>query len=230
MKPDTTLGAAPLLSVVIPVGPGEQAWTALLDDLDRLPDGSEIILVATAGGIPAGANVHAGPVRWIDAATGRARQLNAGVGVARHNLVWLLHADSRLPAQSLAQLLARPPQPDELVYFDLRFADGPALMWLNTLGTWLRSRVLRMPFGDQGFVLHRRALLRLGGFDPRLDSGEDHALVWRARHAGMRLRALGVPILTSARKYGRAGWWRTTLHHLRLSWRQARQFRRKDWR
>lgn len=200
----------------------------MLNDLDRLPDGSEIILVATAGGIPAGANVHAGPVRWIEAPAGRACQLNAGAGVARHPVVWLLHADSRLPAHSLSRLLARPPQPDELVYFDLRFADGPALMWLNTLGAWLRSRVLRMPFGDQGFVLHRRSLLRLGGFDPRLDSGEDHALVWQARHAGMRLRALGAPILTSARKYSTEGWWRTTLLHLRLSWRQARQFRRRD--
>lgn len=222
--------AAPPLSVVVPVGPGETAWVALLGDLHGLPDGSEVVLVAATGdGQATGTGEHGAPgCHWIRAPAGRASQLNAGVAAARHRLLCLLHADSRLPATSLQRLLAQPPGRDEIAYFDLRFTDGPALMSLNATGAWVRSRVLGMPFGDQGFVLHREAFDRLGGFDPRLDCGEDHDLVWRARRHGMRLKPLRVPILTSARKYARDGWWTTTARHLTLTWRQARRFSRHE--
>lgn len=218
----------PPLSVVVPLGPGETAWRELMADLEALPAGSEVILVAAAGDLQ-DTTVQRSTVparRWIQAPAGRASQLNAGVAAARHPLLCLLHADSRLPAGSLRRLADSLPGRNELAYFDLRFTDGPALMWLNTLGAWIRSRWLGMPFGDQGFVLDRRDFHRLGGFDPQLACGEDHALVWRARRSGLRLKALRAPILTSARKYARDGWWTTTARHLTLTWRQARRFRR----
>ena len=56
--------------------------------------------------------------------------------------------------------------------------DGLA-MQLNAAGANLRSRWLGLPFGDQGLVLPRASFERLGGFDPALRYGEDHALVWR---------------------------------------------------
>lgn len=215
------------LSVIIPVGPGDAAWRDLLGDLSALPASCEVLLVGTAGETAPSLDTQApGHVRWLQAPIGRASQLNAGVAAARNGVVWLLHADTRLSPGTLERMLERLPGSNELAYFDLHFSDGPPLMALNAAGAWLRSRIGRMPFGDQGFVIHRRSLLRLGGFDASVGRGEDHALVWSARRAGMRLKPVGCSLSTSARRYVEHGWWRTTLSHLWLTARQARRFSR----
>jgi GT2 family glycosyltransferase len=73
-------------------------------------------------------------------------------------------------------------------------------------------------------MLPRGLFTRLGGFDEDLESGEDHALVWAVRRAGVSLVALDAAIYTSARRYAEKGWLRTTLRHLRMSVQQARAF------
>lgn len=216
------------LSVVVPVGPGDLAWRALLGDLATLRDGAELICVATPGGRPHdfaaqdyGLDV---PTRWLEQRTGRARQQNAGAAAARGDMLWFLHADSRLPAASVAAA-QRFAGREALGYFDLGYCDdGPTLVRLNALGAWLRSRWLGLPFGDQGLMLPRQLFHALGGFDESLAAGEDHALVWAARRARIPLVPLGAPLKTSARRYAEHGWWRTTWRNARLTIAQARRF------
>lgn len=219
------------LSVIVPVGPGDASWRALLPDLVTLPDHTEICLVATAGQTPADFCAHAFgltcAVRWTEAAAGRASQLNAGATLARGSVLWFVHADSRVGADALAALRGFVARPYGLGYFDLRFLDdGPLAMRLNTVGAWIRSRWLRLPFGDQGFVLRAADFAQLGGFDARIAQGEDHALVWQARRQGIALRPLAAPLYTSARRYADHGWIRTTAHHLIHTLRQAWRFAR----
>jgi hypothetical protein len=112
--------------------------------------------------------------------------------------------------------------PGALHYFDLAFlGDGPRRCKLNALGARFRSRVLGMPFGDQGLCVRRDLFEALGGYDEAARYGEDHLLVWAARRAGVRLHPVGQRLRTSARKYGRQGWARTTARHLVLTLRQA---------
>jgi hypothetical protein len=216
------------LSVIVPVGPGEPAWRGLLGDLAVLDRGAEIILVAIAGAAPAEFDAHEYglrvPARWLEAPAGRARQQNAGAAAARGETLWFLHADSRLPAASVAKAMGFAGRP-ALGYFDLRFRDdGPQLAQLNALGAWIRSHWLGLPFGDQGLILPRRTFHALGGFDESLSAGEDHALVWAARRARIPLAPLRAPLQTSARRYAEHGWLRTTLRHARLTIAQARSF------
>lgn len=224
------------LAVVVPIGPGERAWRDLLGELTGLPPGARIVLVATAPeDLPdAGDAATAGLVAELAtlvAARGRAVQQNAGARVAGRPWLWFLHADSRLAPTTLAALAATMRRaPAGLGYFDLRFAaDGPVAVHLNVLGVMLRSRVLGLPFGDQGFFLPAAIFARLGGFDPSLSYGEDHALVWAARRAGVPLVAARAPLYTSARKYAEHGWLRTTARHVRLTavqaWHEARRAR-----
>jgi hypothetical protein len=219
------------LSVVIPVGPGDTAWQNLLSDLSILPEHAEIRLVATRGAdIPPDFSPKAygvcADVAWIASRQGRAQQLNSGIRSTRNTFIWLLHADSRcspktLPALAQALCVA----PHALGYFDLRFLpDGPWAMWLNQLGAHVRSRWLKLPFGDQGFFIARSTLDQLGGFDERLTCGEDHAWVWRARQQGVSIRSADAHLCTSARRYAQHGWVGTTWRHVRLTWQQARQF------
>lgn len=231
-------GAATLdgLTVVVPVGPGDAPTPALCAQLAALPSAVVVRVVHAEGDEHAHdiaaitASAAASGPRWdlVRAARGRASQLNAGTRGSDGPWLWFLHADcvptaATLPA--LARFIAR--GEPALGYFDLRFLDdGPALMRLNALGVWLRSHCLRLPFGDQGLVLPRAVFEKLGGFDTDLARGEDHDLVWRARRAGVPLRPVGAPLLTSARRYAEHGWAPTTAAHLRESWRQARRFSR----
>jgi GT2 family glycosyltransferase len=107
-----------------------------------------------------------------------------------------------------------------LHYFDLRF-DDRGLMRITELGVWFRSRILGIPFGDQALCLPAEAFRSLGGYDETVDQGEDHRLVRRARQAGLPLRPVGVAVFTSARKYRRQGWLRTTVRHLWLTARES---------
>lgn len=216
------------LSVIIPVGPGELAWRELLGDLAALADSAEILLVAPAGESPADfrAADHGLelPVRWLEAPRGRARQQNRGAAVARGEMLWFLHADSRVPADTV-RAAQHADAPGSIGYFDLHFHDdGPWLVRLNSVGARIRSRWLGLPFGDQGLLLPRQLFDALGRFDESLARGEDHALVWSARRAGVPLLPLGAPLFTSARRYREGGWLRTTLRHARLTVAQARAF------
>ena len=221
------------LTVVIPVGPGDSVAPELREQLRCVPRLRVRVVFARdtdAARLRAEGYATSNPAPWeiLVAAPGRASQQNLGAAGAQTAYLWFLHADSRLAPDTLpalAAFLAR----DEcsLGYFDLRFLDdGPRWMRLNAVGAWLRSRWLGLPFGDQGFVLPRDAFERLNGFDTRLSWGEDHDLVWRARRAGLPLRALNASLYTSARKYAERGWWRTTRQHVVATIRQARQFSR----
>lgn len=217
------------LRVVVPVGPGDALSPQLCTQLEALPPGSELRAVFADVADATSMRTLAG-TRWQFgiAPSGRPAQQNAGADAAGGEWLWFLHADSRL-ADNTLRALAAFVQRDELAlgYFDLRFLDdGPWLTRLNAAGAWLRSRLLGLPFGDQGLLLPRALFTTLGGFDTDLACGEDHDLVWRARHAGVPIRAVRATLYTSARKYAARGWWRTTLAHQRETWRQARRFAR----
>ena len=222
----------PLVSVIVPVGPDDDLAPVLRRQLQRLPRRFEVIEVrATRAGpamvVPA---PGAGAPDWrvCLAPAGRAGQQNHGAELARGQWLWFVHADSRLGTDAAAAAHAQAVGGQRvLAYFDLRFVPGgPRLMWLNTLGAWLRSHWLGLPFGDQGLLLRRADFMALGGFCPTLTAGEDHHLVWQARRAGLPLRGLPAPIYTSARKYARGGWGRTTGATLCATVRQARRFAR----
>lgn len=243
------------VTVVVPVGPGDAISPRLRAQLAALS--SQVRVVHAQAGpthqqappdeagartrpsgslvsddVDADADAH----RWqvIDAPRGRAAQQNAGARDASSDWLWFLHADSVLATDTvpaLARFIDANDAQDAVVvgYFDLRFIDdGPALMRLTALGVWLRSHWLGLPFGDQGLVLPRAVFERLGGFNPALDCGEDHDLVWRLRRAKVPLRPVGAALFTSARKYAERGWWSTTGWHLRETWRQVRRFSRRE--
>lgn len=215
----------PVLSIVIPAGPGDRDWAALLDDLPAGDDIERLLVLAEGDALP-----DTPPsTRMLSAPASRARQINAGLSAARGVTVWVVHADSRIDAETITSAwraatgFARGDAP-ALCWFDLAFHDGPAAMVINAFGANLRSRWFGMPFGDQGFLAPKALFETLGGFDPRVLRGEDHAFVWAARRAGLPLRRLPGRVATSARRYIEQGWWRTTREHLALSWRQRRAF------
>lgn len=206
----------PCLSIVIPVGPREDAWPKLLTRLEALADSAEIILSACGPTPPIDRST---PVRWISGPSGRAGQLNRGVAEARGSVLWLLHADSEPDAACLDAVRRFSGSGfDAIGWFDLAFSsDGPRAAAINAWGANLRSRLLELPFGDQGWVLPKSLFERLGGFDPGFGRGEDLEFIVRARRAGIPMTRLDASLRSSARRYREQGWLRTTLDHLVLT-------------
>lgn len=214
------------LSVIVPFAPRESEGGVLLDQLRVLPADCEIITVhADSPALPLPnprASRHPA-LREIHSLPGRARQMNAGAQAARGRWLWFLHADSHLGPRTLAALDTFTRNGSEaLGFFDLHYLnDGPPFTRLNAIGANLRARWLGVPFGDQGFVLPAGWFERLGRYDESVACGEDHLLAWQAHAAGLPVRRVGAPLLTSARKYAEHGWWRTTRRHLWLTLCQA---------
>lgn len=201
------------LSIVIPVGQNEDLWSELLEELlVRAPE-AEIILVGTEE-IPSNLTSSKN-VQWLTSEKGRARQLNCGAAKATRDYLWFLHADSRLSERAIEALQHSLQEREGLHFFDLKFSgDGPRWMFLNSWGTWFRSNILGLPFGDQGFCLSRKLFGELSGFDESLPFAEDYDFVWKIKSRGAGICSTGASLYTSARKYHERGWGRTTLNHL----------------
>jgi hypothetical protein len=101
--------------------------------------------------------------------------------------------------------------PDRAGYFRfaLNSADRRARR-LEHFVAW-RCRVLALPYGDQGLLVHRDLLRSVGGVRP-LPLMEDVDLVRRLGRR--RLVALDAAAITSAAKWERDGWLRRSARNL----------------
>ena len=219
---------SPAFSVIIPLSRNDQSWRSLCSCLLLLPENCEVIfirpqrLAKNEQGFLSLLKKHIS-VLWLTGRQHRGSQMNLGAKYASKPFLWFLHGDSRFGPDAVSGLqksLVR--QPGSLHYFDLQFLnDGPALVCLNQWMANFRSQGLGVPFGDQGFCLSKDMFNRLGTFDTRCRYGEDHLLVWAARCLGVPLQPVGVSLQTSARKYKKNGWMKTTAGHFVKTWTQA---------
>ncbi len=152
--------------------------------------------------------------RVIAAPRGRGCQLAAGIAAAGGDWLLLLHADTRLgldwPAAASA-FMQRPESNDRAAHFQFALDSAhKRARRLERAVAW-RSRVLGLPYGDQGLLIARAFLDRVGGMRP-LPLMEDVDLVRRIGRR--RLVPLDVPAVTSAERWERGGWRRRSARNL----------------
>ncbi len=211
----------------MPIGPGDTSWQVLLNDLAAFGSSPEIILSACEpqpDGIELPENAC-----WLCGAQGRARQLNNGAQKAQRPFIWFVHADTRCGEEVRTCLLHFiESDKDYLGYFKLSFAaDGPALTQLNACAANIRSKLLGLPFGDQGFIVKKSIFFAMHGFDETIRLGEDLDFVVRFKASGLPIGELPAMLITSARRYRQQGWLKTTLRHLWLTWQLTRQSKQR---
>lgn len=220
------------ISIIIPVGPGDESWKELLGDLRALPSETEIIVVKSVEVTTEDLAIQSESrlqMQFIRAPHGRAQQLNTGAAVSTKRFLWFVHADSRIPRNSLTALekTLQFSALRALFHFDLRFSpDGPKLVALNEWGAMLRASLLGLPFGDQGFCIERALFDELGGFETKVSCGEDHLFVWACKFRGIPTFRINAPLYTSARRYRDHGWLRTTARHFAIVVSQILMVRR----
>jgi rSAM/selenodomain-associated transferase 2 len=169
------------------------------------PDRAQVIV---ADGSPAGDTIKAIEnieVVGLIAPTGRASQMNRAARAADGDILLFLHADSRLPAA--ADLAVRAALADGRTAagaFGLAIDSGrPGLGLIAAMAT-LRSRLTRIPYGDQAIFIRRDHFLALGGYAD-IPLMEDVELMTRLRRRGDRVAVLPQRVLTSARRWESEG-------------------------
>ncbi len=197
------------LSIVIPtLNAGHDLPGALAALMEGVEAGLVRELIISDGGsqddtqavaIAAGAELVTGEA-------GRGRQLARGAAAASGAWMFFLHADS-WPAPGWSAVVA-----DHIVkgearagVFRLRFratglGAGIVAGWAN-----LRSRMFRLPYGDQGLLISRAQYNQVGGYQD-IALMEDVAM---ARALGGRFDLLTHRVETGAGRYLRGGWFWT---------------------
>ncbi|MDX1935098.1 MAG: TIGR04283 family arsenosugar biosynthesis glycosyltransferase [Capsulimonadales bacterium] len=196
----------PWLSIIVPTLNEEKALPETLARIARCAPSAEIVLVD--GGSTDGTRAvyerfvarSAQPVRWIDSARGRGRQMNAGAAAGRGEVLLFLHADTLLPDDSERHL--RRALRDPRIRggnFRLAFTPRSALSDFYARCYNLRSR-WHVFYGDSGLFVRRETFVALGGY--RADRlMEDVEFIGRLRRHG-GLTFLGqATVVTSARRF-----------------------------
>lgn len=209
------VGRRPPLSVVVPALDEAAGIGALLADLAPLlrDEANEVVVVDGGSRDATAAIAEAAGARVVQAPRGRGLQLRAGAAAARAGWLLFLHADVRVShvALGLALDCVEADRRDEAYWFRLAI-DGPGVaLRLVERAANLRSRLLGLPYGDQGLLVHRTLYDAVGGFDA-VPLMEDVALVRRLARTG-RLREIRAPLLVSPRRWQRDGVVRRTLRN-----------------
>lgn len=209
MNPDARI------SIIMPVLNEAATLTGTLSGLQPLRAAGHEIIVVDGGSHDASMSL-AQP--WADhvigAERGRARQMNAGAAIARHDIWLFLHADTQLPHHA-DQLIIRGLQKSNCLWgrFDVQLSGRQFMLRIVERGMNWRSRLTGIATGDQAMFMRRDVFLRAGGF-PDIPLMEDITLSGTLKRYSPPL-CLSQCVITSSRRWEQRGILRTIL----LMWR-----------
>jgi len=153
------------------------------------------------------------PVVKLTSPKGRAKQMNTGAAAANGDILLFLHADTMLPDHGIDAVFEVLESPDVVGgAFDLSI-DAPG--WGFRLIEWTasrRSRITKIPYGDQAIFLRRSVFEDLGGYS-EIPLMEDVALMRTLKQKGLPIVFIDRPVSTSARRWKQRGVIRGTLRN-----------------
>ncbi len=192
------------ISVVIPTLNEEQHVEETLRSVRKGGSGVEILVVDGGSNDATVEQAKELADRVLRGPRGRGRQMNRGAKAANGDLLLFLHADTRVP-----------PNFDHVIRSTLRengVVAGCFRLTIDaehaglTLIEWaanMRSRLIQLPYGDQGLFLRKDTFRSNCGF-PEQSLMEDLELVCRLRRKG-RIRTSPVPVKTAPRRWEQNG-------------------------
>jgi uncharacterized protein len=212
------------ISVIIPVLNEGSQIAVLIENLYVL-GGREHTEIIVVDGDPQGGTldsiVDPRTVR-LTAPAGRALQMNTGAAAASGDILLFLHADTLLPLNGFELIRRAVAEGFMAGAFELAISSRRPVLKLIAWVTSLRSRLTRVPFGDQAIFLRKAYFTLLGGYAP-IPLMEDVELMRRIKRRGDIVHILPARVHTSARRWEREGVLRCTLRNwsLRLLYRMG---------
>ncbi len=195
------------LSIIIPVLHEAEDINTVIGHVRSIDGADACEIIVVDGSVEADTlnAIRDGGVIKLESESGRARQMNAGAGVAAGETLLFLHADTRLPENAL-ELISGALEDGKYVggAFDLMLDSSRPDIRLITLCGSLKSRMTRIPFGDQAIFINREYFNAIGGYK-EISLMEDVELMGRIKRRSDRICILRETAITSARKYIKDG-------------------------
>ena len=205
------------ISVIIPALNESAAIEASLAALPRR-EGLEVVVADGGSTDDTRARAEARGARVIDAPRGRGPQMNAGARASTGEVLFFVHADTRLPDDAYEQIetaLADTNVPGGAFHLAI---DGNGWFYRFTArNANIRSRLAGAPYGDQAFFVRRADFDALDGYR-NLVYCEDLDFIRRLRRRG-RVVLVPAAVFTSARRWQQRGRLRVTLRNGTLFFR-----------
>lgn len=197
----------PAISVILPVLNEAEHIDQVIAHLLEL-DRERRVEIIVVDGDPRGGTINtikATGVRTAVAETGRARQMNCGAALATGDILLFLHADTLLPSNAIALIQAA--MIDKRFVggaFELGFDTKRKLFKITEAYAFFRTRLTKIPFGDQAIFIRRTYFEKIGGYRD-IPIMEDIELMKRIKKRGDRICLIPEKALTSTRRWDREG-------------------------
>ena len=199
-----------MISIIVPVLNEENSIGVFLEDLRTLEGDKEIIIV-DGGSCDNTINIAESYGIVVESPKGRAKQMNAGAKLAKGDILWFLHSDSRIESNSLLQIEKFMEEDYIGGSFKLYFYDlDTAFMRYVANSSNRRSKYLKLIFGDQGLFMKKDIFEKLNGYKD-MELMEDWDMSRRIHKLG-KMKAMNTRIGTSARRFHKGGQVKTLLH------------------
>lgn len=141
----------------------------------------------------------------IPSEKGRGVQMNTGAAIARGDILLFLHADTLLPYKGL-EMVAGAFRDKRILAgaFDLCIDSPRKIFRFIEKAASVRSRLTRIPYGDQAIFVERNFFMKTGGFQA-IPVMEDVDFMRRIRQNGGRIAILPATVRTSPRRWEQEG-------------------------
>ena len=194
-------------SIIVPAFHEGERINDLIESLNHLVShrNTEIIVVDGSRERDTLKAIHSSRIIKITSKKSRAIQMNAGASIAKGEILIFLHADTELPAQALGKIHSLMERTDYMGgAFDLGIkSDKFIYKAIGALSSW-RSRLSRIPFGDQAIFIRKEYFDRLGGYR-EIPLMEDVELMRRIKKSGKKIRIFHDRVITSPRRWEKEG-------------------------
>jgi rSAM/selenodomain-associated transferase 2 len=197
----------PALSLIMPVLNEAESINSTIRHIREL-DGDGTVEIILVDGDPEGSTIGAikdDGVRTAVAEKGRGRQMNRGAALATGDVLLFLHADTLLPSNAFS--LIRSTLHDKRCVggaFDLGFNTKRRIFKITESYVFLRTRLTKIPFGDQAIFIRRTYFETIGGYRD-IPIMEDVELMRRIRKRADAICIIPEKVRTSVRRYEQDG-------------------------
>jgi uncharacterized protein len=178
--------------------------------ISHLQKNNDVEIVVVDGGSQDNTLQLAGAlgVKVLSTNASKAAQMNTGAAESAGDVLLFLHADTRLPDNFTAKVMAAVNHNGFCAgAFSLGInSDARGLRFIERVANW-RSRFFQMPYGDQALFVCRDLFNDIGGY-PDLPIMEDFELIRRLRKKG-KISILTESVRTSPRRYLNFGLFKT---------------------
>ena len=193
-------------SIIVPVFHEAERINDLIGHLRQLDSEKtcEIIVVDGARERDTLEAIHTNDVVKISSEKGRAKQMNVGASVARGKILVFLHADTELPIGALKKMDAVVENGYLAGAFDLGIHSNKWIFKVIAFLGSLRSRLTRIPYGDQAIFIRKEYFTKIGGYK-EVPLMEDVELMRRIKRFGNKIWIFYDRVMTSPRRWEKEG-------------------------